>query len=177
MKITVSAPPTFQERISKVGKTYKLWDLTDQNGEVFAGIFGGPFVVGQEVELAKNEKGGWDVVAKSPAPGGVSSSFKPASGFKPAETVKKFEADPKKLKQELDIETARNMSIQRQVAVKGTIDLIVSGKLDYDQLHAGYVHIMELLSEHDWQRFVSQGDDQPPIETYEDEIDLSEVLS
>lgn len=83
----------------------------------------------------------------------------------PVTVERTFKADPDKMKQQMTLETATNMSIQRQVAVKATVELIVSGKRDYLQLHETYVHIMEMLSEPDWKKFSVP--DGPPIDNYD----------
>lgn len=87
---------------------------------------------------------------------------------------KQFKADPDKMKQEFTLEQAKNMSIQRQVAVKGAIDLIVAGQGDYASFHAIYVDIMEVLSEPNWHNFRMQAtvdpttfDNEPPLELYD----------
>lgn len=62
-----------------------------------------------------------------------------------------YKADPDKMKQEFSLEKARNMSIQRQVAAKGAIDLVVAGKVEYNAFYQTYAAIMHLLSEPDWE--------------------------
>ncbi len=59
---------------------------------------------------------------------------------------KSFQADPIKLKQEYSLEVAKNLSIQRQVAVKGVVDLIVAGKREYGDLQITFDDLMVLLN-------------------------------
>lgn len=68
-----------------------------------------------------------------------------------APPTKRFQADPDKMAQDLNVAKATNMSIQRQVAIKSAVDLVVAGK--YDDLTTTYVNIMQLLSEPDWRKF------------------------
>lgn len=94
-----------------------------------------------------------------------------------------YRADPDKMKQEFTLEQARNMSIQRQVAVKGAVDLVVAGKAH--DIMLAYVDLMTLLAEPDWYKFKMElglqeqiedpeialdraFDDLPPVENYED---------
>lgn len=55
-------------------------------------------------------------------------------------------ADPDKLKQEYELEVARNQSIQRQVAVKGVIELITHDKVELTDFGKEYNKIMKLLT-------------------------------
>lgn len=57
----------------------------------------------------------------------------------------KYQADPVKLKQDYNLEVARNQSIQRQVALKGAVDLIVAAKRDYGELTVTFDDLMDLL--------------------------------
>lgn len=61
---------------------------------------------------------------------------------------KEFKADPQKLKQDFTLAVAQNLSIQRQVAVKGVVELIVAGKRDYKDLQVTFDDLMGLLSVH-----------------------------
>ena len=92
----------------------------------------------------------------------------------PESTAKTYKADPDKMKQEYTLDVARNMSIQRQVCLKGAIELIVAGKRDYDELVETYVDLMELASEIDWESF--KGRDIIPEDVMGDD-DLEEVLT
>ena len=83
-----------------------------------------------------------------------------------------FKADPEKLEQDKTLTVATNRSIQRQVAMKGTVDLIVAGKISYSDLHLGYTSLMELLSEPDWTKF--QGE--PAITDIPEDEDLQRQL-
>lgn len=81
-----------------------------------------------------------------------------------------FKADPDKMKQEYTLAQATNMSIQRQVALKGAIELVVAGKSD--DVVESYVDLMRLLSEPDWAKFDAPMDDRfendlPPVESYD----------
>lgn len=120
------------------------------------------------------DKGGKLKFTKAKADG-FQGSTQGATGApqRPATASKVYKADPDKLKQEMTLETARNQSIQRQVAVKGAVELIVAGKREYDQLHTTYVSLMELLTEHDWQKFGSPSEpesDGPPLDNYADQV-------
>ena len=82
----------------------------------------------------------------------------PSSRPQPVQTAipnkpepKTYKADPDKMKQEFTLEQARNMSIQRQVGLKATVDLILGDKRSYDQLTDTYFDMMEILSEPNWQ--------------------------
>lgn len=55
-------------------------------------------------------------------------------------------ADPDKLKQERELEIARNQSIQRQVAVKAAVELVVSDKIKLDELDTYYDKFMDKLT-------------------------------
>jgi hypothetical protein len=115
----------------KTGETNgKAWVMMRvQVGDKEANIFP-PAAVGDSVTLTYNEKYK-DWTARKDTPRGA---------------VKKFEADPVKLKQEFNLEVHKNQSIQRQVAVKGVVDLIVAGKRDYAQLEDTYNDLMVLLN-------------------------------
>lgn len=86
---------------------------------------------------------------------------------------RRYEADPAKMKQEYNLDVAKNMSIQRQVAMKGVVDLVVAGKRDYDTLIDTYCDLMEILTTVDWreleqmqpleQAVVAGSDLQPPL--------------
>lgn len=83
---------------------------------------------------------------------------------------KTYKADPDKMKQEFTLEQARNMSIQRQVGLKATVDLILGGIRTYDQLIGTYCDMMEILSEPNWRELEELKDieaDMPPIESYD----------
>lgn len=88
---------------------------------------------------------------------------------------KVYKADPDKMKQEYTLEQARNMSIQRQVAAKGAIDLVIAGRAS--DIVKTYTDLMTLLSEPDWRRFLAH-DDEPPFSYSPDQIPTDEeVLS
>jgi hypothetical protein len=92
----------------------------------------------------------------------------PAATWTPP--AKTYKADPDKLKQEYSLDVAKNMSIQRQVAVKSTIDLIVAGKRKYSQLIGTYCDLMEILSEPDWrelEELKEMEESLPPVELYD----------
>lgn len=55
-------------------------------------------------------------------------------------------ADPDKLKQEWELEVARNQSIQRQVAIKGVIELIIHDKIKLIDFDKQYDEIMTKLT-------------------------------
>ncbi len=89
----------------------------------------------------------------------VASAPKPTPAPLPRPSVTKqpdkvYKADPDKMKQDFTLQQATNMSIQRQVALKATIDLIVEDARKYSQLHETYTDIMGLLSEPDWRKFI-----------------------
>jgi hypothetical protein len=108
-----------------------------------------------------------------------------AGGYAPRSSgAKTFQADPKKLKQEMTLEVAKNLSIQRQVAMKGAVDLIVADKRKYNQLHDTYADLMQLLNPDQAPDpfdgvevpMTDMGDfaaEQPPIEAY-DQLTLTE---
>lgn len=116
---------------------------------------------------------------------------KPSGGYagpRAATGPKEFKADPAKMKQDLSLEVARNQSIQRQVAVKAAVDLIVAGKIEYDEMYRTYGYIMELLTNHDWRSVVNPGltpEDAAallggeilPTDEEVDDLDLSELPS
>lgn len=61
------------------------------------------------------------------------------------QATKGFKADPAKLEQDKLLAIATNRSIQRQVAVKGAVELIATGKRSYADLQLTYYDLMELL--------------------------------
>ena len=69
--------------------------------------------------------------------------------------VKEFKADKDKMKQDLTLATATNHSIQRQVAYKGVIDLVVADKIDLDDWYRYFGYSMELLEATDWRKVVN----------------------
>lgn len=84
--------------------------------------------------------------------------------------AKQYKADPDKMQQDFTLEKAKNMSIQRQVAVKGAVELIVAGKAELTDLHVTYTDLMRLLTEPNWETFVAnytEDDDLPPVEVYD----------
>lgn len=93
--------------------------------------------------------------------------------------LKHFAADPKKMQQDLNLEIKRNQSIQRQVAVKGAVELISVGVRKYSDLTAVYNDLMRLLNpeqvleetyevedQGDFAKFLA--DDQPPVQNYDE---------
>ncbi len=91
--------------------------------------------------------------------------------------VKKFEADPKKMAQDLTLTMATNSSIQRQVSYKGVIDLIVAGKIDLRDMYRYFGYSMELLEATDWRAVVNPKieDDVPTIDELGDDIDAKSL--
>lgn len=95
-----------------------------------------------------------------------------------AKNTGKYSADPKKLEQEFKLEVAKNLSIQRQVAVKGAVDLIVAGKMEYKDLGVVFDSLMGLLNPKLHQDVVVDAEDfakinptdfdEPPIESYDE---------
>lgn len=86
-----------------------------------------------------------------------------------APQAKVYKADPDKLAQDYTLETAKNMAIQRQVAVKGAVDLIVAGRVAYTGLHEAYASLMELLSEPQWTKFRVVYEDVVPDDIMDEE--------
>lgn len=125
MKIDKVLDPNF-----KTGETNgKPWVLMQVLvGDNVATIFA-PAAEGDEVTLTFDPK---------------YKSYKAQKVGKPA--GKSFTADPKKLEQEFKLEVARNQSIQRQVAFKGVIDLMVSGKIGVDALDVWFDLAMDKLA-------------------------------
>lgn len=99
--------------------------------------------------------------------------------YKPA--PKTPPADPLKLKQEMTLEVAKNLSIQRQVAAKSAIELIVAGKRDYADLQVTFDDLISLINPkqldtdraNELNQELDQGfkeameNDLPPVENYE----------
>lgn len=105
-----------------------------------------------------------------PAQKPIPAPLPPAQVTKQPEKV--FRADLDKMKQDFTLQQATNMSIQRQVAVKGAVDLIVAKARLYSQFYETYTDIMELLSEPNWRNF-KLSKEEVPIENY-DRIPLEE---
>lgn len=60
--------------------------------------------------------------------------------------TKEFKADPAKMKQDYALQVKTNQSIQKQVALKGAVDLIVAGKRPYEDLELTYYDLLNLLN-------------------------------
>ena len=129
--------------------------------------FGGPAPVTPANDLIRQQVSLQDYADAKPA--------LPKPTEKPADkpyTGSSYKADPDKLKQEYSLDVAKNMSIQRQVAVKATVDMF-TGVYDVEKFYKMYVDIMILLSEPDWSKFATPVDekyenDLPPVESYVD---------
>jgi len=125
-----------------------------ENVPVVGQILTGSVVADKRGSLKFTKKKVEPFPSKRPQPVQTSPAFKMAEAVMPATQQamrdKIYKADPDKLKQEYTLEQARNMSIQRQVGLKATIDLIVAGHRSYDQLIDTYADMMEILSEPDW---------------------------
>lgn len=101
-----------------------------------------------------------------PTPAGAPAMPKPTPPQVTRQPNKVYKADPDKMKQEFTLEQARNMSIQRQVALKAAVDLIsLSAPYSSRGFSKIYTDMMALLSEPDWRKFQIQDDDQPTSES------------
>lgn len=124
-----------EERTSKLGKPYTISHvIVDDAKEVE--VFG-LAREGQTGELSYSEQyKKWE----------FKIAGTPSTGFARVPATKEFKADPAKMAQDKHLAIATNQSIQRQVAMKGTVELIVGGIRKYDDLQVTFDDLMGLLT-------------------------------
>lgn len=125
------------DRVSKAGKPYKISKVTVDDGNLTqdAEMFG-TATEGQEGTME------FDATYNK-------WSFKPdikSGGSFSGGGTKVFKADPDKMDQDKKLAIATNQSIQRQVAMKGAVELIVAGKREYGELTSTFKDLMDLIS-------------------------------
>ena len=151
MKITVKEGKEVWK--SPDGKV-KIYDITLDNGTIMH-TKSDRIAGGGEFDVEVYEKNNKTYVRQLPKEGNFSPSGKT------------FKADPEKMKQEWTLEVARNQSIQRQVAYKGVIDLVVSDKIELGEFELWFDLSMNFLANPWNKEAVQEAEDQPPVEVYE----------
>lgn len=124
-----------EERVSKMNKPYTISTVMVDDDDTTAEAYG-TVAEGQEGEMVYDETYKKWTFKPARATGGFGGG---ASG------VKQVKADPEKMAQDKILAIATNLSIQKQVALKGAVELIVASKREYGELKVTFDDLLNLL--------------------------------